>query len=82
MQVAEIVKKANVIAEEETTQPIDKNEQKEDSRSLEHQFTAQNTELDKVKIEFYKALKEFEGPENGVITRQTRSKQCSHYANT
>jgi len=82
VQVAENIKEANVIAEEETTQPIDENEQKEDSRSLEHQLTAENPELDKIKIEFYKTLKEIEGSKNCVISRQTRSKQCSHYANT
>ena len=61
VQVAEIVKEANVNAEEETTQRTDENEQKEDIRRLEHPPTAENSELDKIKIEFYKALKEFEG---------------------
>jgi hypothetical protein len=59
--VAEAFKEANVNAEEETTQPTDENKQYKDSGRLEHQLTAENPELDKIKIEFYKALKEFEG---------------------
>jgi hypothetical protein len=63
VQVAETFKEENVNSEEETTQPTDENEQKEDTRRLEHPLTAENPELDNMKIEFYKALKEFEGTE-------------------
>jgi hypothetical protein len=59
--VAKTFKVTNVNTEEETTQPIDENEQKEESRSLENPQTAENPELDKIKTEFYKALKESEG---------------------
>jgi hypothetical protein len=48
-QVAETFKETNVNTEEEATQPTDENEQKEDSRRLEHPPTAENPELDKVK---------------------------------
>ena len=59
--MAETLKEANVNSEKEITQPADKIEQKEDSQRLEHPPTAENPELDKIKIEFYKVLKEFEG---------------------
>ena len=38
--MAETFKEANVKAEEETTQPTNKNEQKEDTRRLEHPLIA------------------------------------------
>jgi len=60
-QVAETFKEANVNSEKETTKPTDEVEQKEDSRRLEHTMSAENPELDKIKLELYKALKEFEG---------------------
>ena len=59
--MAENFKEANVNSEEETTQPTDENEQKEDNRRLEHPPAAKKPELDKIKIEFDKELKEFEG---------------------
>jgi hypothetical protein len=59
-QVAKTFKATNVNMEEEITQSIDENEQKEESQSLENTQTAENQELDKIKTEFYKALKEFE----------------------
>jgi hypothetical protein len=48
-KVAEIFMEKNVNTEEETTQPTDENEQKEDSRRLEQPPTVDNTELDKLK---------------------------------
>ena len=59
--MGETFKEANIKTEEVTTQPTDENEQKEESRRLEHSPTAENPELHKIKMEFYKALKEFEG---------------------
>jgi hypothetical protein len=59
-QVAETFKVTNVNTEEEITQPIDENEQNEESRSLENPQTTENPQLDTIKTEFYKALKEFE----------------------
>ena len=56
--MAETFKETNVNTDEETTQPTDANRE---SRSLENPQIAENPELDKIKIEFYKALKEFEG---------------------
>ena len=50
-QVAESFKEEYVNSEEEITQTTDENEQKEDSRSLEHLLTAENPELDKTEIE-------------------------------
>jgi len=46
-----------VNTDEETTQHTDANRE---SQRLENSLTAENPELDKIKIEFYKALKEFE----------------------
>ena len=60
-QVAVTFKETNGNAEGETAQPTDEKEQREESRNLENPQIAENLELDKVKIEFYKALKEFEG---------------------
>ena len=74
--MAETFKEANVNAEEETTQPTDENEQKEDSRRFEHPQPAENPELDKIKIEFYKALKEFEGTDP-TIPYQIPKQKCS-----
>jgi hypothetical protein len=48
-KVAEIFMEKNLNTEEETTQPTDENEQKEDSRRLAQPATVDNTELDKVK---------------------------------
>ena len=75
-QVAEIFQEANVNAQEETTQPTNENEQKEDSRRLEHPPTAETPELDKIKMEFYKALKEFEGTDP-TIQCQIPKQKCS-----
>jgi hypothetical protein len=50
----------NINTDTETTQPISENEQKE-MQSLEGRQTVENPELDKIKIEFHKALKESEG---------------------
>jgi hypothetical protein len=47
--VAETFKVTNVNTVEETIQPIDKNEQTEESRSLENPHTTENPELDKLK---------------------------------
>jgi hypothetical protein len=74
--VAETLKEANVNSEKETTQPTDKIEQKEDSRRLEHPPTAENPELDKIKIEFYKVLKEFEGTDP-TMRYQIPKQKCS-----
>ena len=49
-QVAETFKEENVNSVEETTQPTEENEQKEDSRRLEQILTAENPEIDKTKI--------------------------------
>jgi hypothetical protein len=51
--------------DKEITQPISENEQKE-KQSLESQQTVENPELDKIKIEFHKALKEFEGTDPAI----------------
>jgi len=59
--VAENLKEANVNSEKETAQLIDEIEQKEHSRELEHPPTVENPELAKIKIKFYKALKDIEG---------------------
>jgi len=75
-QVAETFKEVNVNAEKETTEPTDENEQYEDSRRLEHPPTAENPELDKIKMEFYKALKEFEGTDS-TIRYQIPKQKCS-----
>jgi hypothetical protein len=56
--VAKTFKERNVNTEEEITQSID---DKEESRNLESPQNAENLEVDKIKTEFYKALKEFEG---------------------
>jgi len=78
--VAETFKEADVNSEKETTQPIDEIEQKEDSRRLEHPPIAENPELDKIKIEFYKTLKEFEGTDPTMryqIPKQTCSRKLA-----
>ena len=80
-QVAETFKVTNVNTEEETTRPTDENEQKEESRSLENPQTAENPELDKIKAEFYKALKEFEGTEP-TIRYQIPKQKCSRKLST
>ena len=74
--MAENFKEANVNSEEETTQPTDENEQKEDSRRLEHPPAAENPELDKIKIEFYKALNKFEGTDP-TMGYQIPKQKCS-----
>ena len=76
-QLAENFKETNVTTDEETTQPTDANRE---SRSLENQQTAGNPELDKIKIEFYKALKEFEGTDPTIryqIPKQKRSRKLA-----
>ena len=54
--MAETFKETNVNTDEETTQPTEANRE---IRSLENPQTAENPELDRIKIEFYKTLKEF-----------------------
>jgi len=61
-----------VNTDEETTQPTDANRE---SRSLENPQTAVNPELDKIKIEFYKALKESEGTDP-TIRYQIPKRKC------
>ena len=51
--MAETFKETNVNTDAETTQPTDANRE---SQSLETPQAAENPELDKIKIEFYKAL--------------------------
>ena len=75
-QVAETFKVTNVNTEKETTQPIDENEQKEEGRSLENPQTTENPELNKIKTEFYKALKESEGTDP-TIRYQIPKQKCS-----
>jgi hypothetical protein len=71
--VAETLKETNVNTEKKITQSIDR---KEESRSLESAWTVENPELDKIKVEFYKALKESEGSD--LTTRyQIRKQKCS-----
>jgi len=48
-EVVENFIERNLNTEEETTQPTDENEQKENSRRLEQPPTVDNPELDKVK---------------------------------
>jgi len=74
--VAETFKEANLNAKDETTQPTDENEQKEDRRSVDYPPAAENPELDKIKTEFYKALKEFEGTDP-TIRYQIPKQKCS-----
>lgn len=66
-------KNANVNTEEEITQSTD---EKEESRSVESPQTVENPELDKIKIEFYKALKEFEGTDPNT-RYQIPKQKCS-----
>jgi len=72
-QVAETLKETNENTEEGTTQPTDENRE---SRSLENTQTAENPELDKIKIEFHKELKEFEGTDP-KIRFQIPKQKCS-----
>jgi hypothetical protein len=74
--VAETFKVTNVNTVEETIQPIDENERTEESRSLKNPQTTENPELDKLKTEFYKALKEFEGLDR-TIRYQIPKQKCS-----
>ena len=76
MFVAENFKAANVNSQKETTQPTDETEQKEGSQRLEHPPTAENPELDKIKIEFYKAQKEFERTDP-TMRYQIPKQKCS-----
>jgi hypothetical protein len=71
-QVAETFKETNVNTEEEITQFFD---DKEETRSLESPQTVENPELDKIKIKFYKALKEFEGTDP-TIRHQIPIQKC------
>jgi hypothetical protein len=71
--VAETFKETNVNTEEEITQSIDK---KEESRRLESPQTVENPELDKIKVEFYKALKESEGTDP-TTRHQIPKQKCS-----
>ena len=74
--MAEKFKEANVNSQKETTQPTDETEQNEDSQILEHPPTAENPELDKIKIEFYKAQKEFERTDP-TVRYQIPKQMCS-----
>ena len=74
--MAENFKGANVNSEKETIQPTDEIEQREDRRILEQPPTAENPELDEIKIEFYKALKEFEGTDPNMRC-QIHKQMCS-----
>jgi len=74
--VTETFKEANVKAEEKQHNLPTKIKKKEDSRRLEHPPTAESPELDKIKIEFYKALKEFEGTDP-IIPCQIPKQECS-----
>jgi hypothetical protein len=65
----------NINTDEETTQPIGENEQKE-RQSLESRQTVENPEVDKIKIEFHKALREFEGTDP-AIRLQIPKQKCS-----
>jgi hypothetical protein len=80
--VAENFKETNVNTEGEITQSID---DKEESRSLECPQTVENLELDKIKMEFYKELKEFEGTDPTKYTMSdTQTKvfqEASYYYN-
>jgi hypothetical protein len=72
-QVAETFKVTHVNIEVETTQPISENEQQKECQSLEN---PQNPELDKIKTEFYEALKEFEGTDP-TVRYQIPKQKCS-----
>ena len=78
--MANTLKATNGDIEEEVTQSIKENERKEENRSLENpqenSQTAENPELDKTKIEFHKALKEFEGTDP-TIRYQIPKLKCS-----
>jgi hypothetical protein len=65
----------NINTGEETTQPISENKQKE-KQSLESRQTVENPELNKIKIEFHKALKDFEG-RDPVTGLQIPKQKCS-----
>ena len=80
--MAETFKETNVNTDEETTQPTDANRE---SQNLEHSKTAENPEVDKLKIEFYKALKEFEGTDptkRYQIPKQKRSRKLASIITT
>jgi len=80
--LAETFKETNVNTDEETTQPTDANRE---SQNLEHSKTAENPEVDKLKIEFYKALKEFEGTDptkRYQIPKQKRSRKLASIITT
>jgi hypothetical protein len=78
--VAETFKETNVNTEGEITQSID---DKEESQSLECPQNVENLELDKIKIEFYKELKKFEGTDpNKYTMSDTQTKlfqEASYY---
>jgi hypothetical protein len=76
VQVAETFKVKNLNREEDTTQLIDENEQKQESRSLESPQTAENPDLATIKAEFYKTLREFEGTDP-TIRYQISKQKCS-----
>jgi len=71
--VAETFKETNVNTQEEITQSTDN---KEESRSLESPLTVENLEMDKIKVEFYKALKESEGTDP-TTQYQIPKQKCS-----
>jgi hypothetical protein len=79
--LAETFKVTNLNTEEDTTQPIDENEQKEENQSLKSPQTAENPELDTLKTEFYKALKEFEGTDP-TIRHHIPKQKCSRKLTT
>jgi hypothetical protein len=65
----------NINTDKETTQPFSKNGEKE-KQNLESRQTVENPELDKIKMEFHKALKEFEGTDP-AIRLQIPKQKCS-----
>jgi hypothetical protein len=76
--VTDILPATNGDTQENVTKPINENEQKEEeNQSLEspqeNSQTAENPELDKIKIRFHQVLKEFEGTDP-TITHQIPNK--------
>jgi hypothetical protein len=74
--VAETLKATHVDTGEEITKPINENEYKAENQSSDNSQTADNPELDKIKIEFHKALQEFEG-RDPTIRYQIPIQKCS-----
>jgi hypothetical protein len=84
--VTDILQATNRDTQKEVTQPINENEQKEEeNQSLENpkenSQTAETPELDKIKIEFHEALKEFEGTDP-TLRYQIPKQKCSRKLST